>query len=131
MSGALDGLARIVIVALSLLATLAIIGSISAIPSGSIEGRLGVGDTRPAADQPVARPESLATPLAMPDTGATPGEGGTPGAPVPPRERDPIERWLESISYALIAIAALMAAGLFLLWRALGIWRRMADAAER
>jgi len=130
MSGALDGLARVVIVALSLLATLAIIGSISAIPSGSIEGRLGIGDTRPAADRPVARPESPAIPPAVRDSGATSGEGGISGAR-PPHERDPIERWLESISYALIAIAALMAAGLFLLWRALGLWRRMADAAER
>ncbi|RJF93343.1 hypothetical protein [Sphingomonas cavernae] len=131
MTRALDWLARTIIVALSLIATLSIIGSIAAIPSGSIEQRLRMD----MAHQPTELPDD---PRSSPDTETRGGDvsraqgtGASKLVALPPSPpRNALEPWLESITYALIAIAALLAAGVFLLWRALGHWRRLADAAE-
>lgn len=128
MKGALDWLARTAILALSLVATLSIIGSIAAIPSGRIEVRLGIEPMRQA-PQPPSVPE--ATEDARPDNIAPQADGGNAAAMTSPTPRERLEPWLESISYALIAIATLLAAAVFLLWRALGHLRRLAGAAER
>jgi hypothetical protein len=49
-----------------------------------------------------------------------------------PQPKPPVDaaRWLESITYALIALVGLAALGLVLFWRALHHWRRSADALE-
>lgn len=130
MKPALDWLARTAIVALSMVATLSIIGSIAAIPSGSIEQRLGMEIVEQSAD-PLSRVER--EPVAAPNQRevAVPAKSRETDIATPPSQpRNPLEPWLESITYALIAIAALLGAGVFMLWRALGHWRRLADAAE-
>lgn len=132
MKGALDWLARTAILALSLVATLSIIGSIAAIPSGRIEVRLGIEPMREATQPPSVREAPLpATGDAQPGNIAPQAGGRDAAAMTSPTRSEPLEPWLESISYALIAIAALIAAAVFLLWRALGHLRRLADAAER
>lgn len=121
MSGALGWLGRLVFTVLSLLATFSIIGSIAAIPSGSVEGRLGI--ERPQAYVPVrSAPEQPGRPVV--ETSAEPsmpqpGAGGSQMVEtvlVAP-ERDNLLRWLEPLTYGVIALAGLMAIAILFLWR--------------
>jgi hypothetical protein len=127
---ALDWFGRAVMLVLAGMVTLSIIGSIAAIPSGSIENRIGMAP----APQPLP-PESEQTPEPSAvepiegnrsDRAAAPAVGQRMAAPVPePTDRD---RWLEAITYALLALAGLVALGCLLLWRGL---RRLADEVAR
>lgn len=134
MTGFLDWAGRVVMLVLAGMITLSIIGAIAAIPSGSIEQRMGMESPRQwPVPQPEAEPQPLpAGPRPAPTAGsapqAVPGRGAVL-APAPEKPFDPA-RWLEAITYALIAIAGLAAFGVILLWRALGHWRRSADALE-
>ncbi len=130
-----EWLGRVVMLVLAGMITLSIIGAIASIPSGSIETRLGVEpqgwpEPRPSERAPVpqqpepARPQA-ASPL-EPSGQAAPGTATVPRPPDPPTPA----QWLESIAYALLAIAGLLALGIALLLRALSHWRRSADALE-
>ena len=119
------------------LITLSIIGAIAAIPSGSpVQTSLGMEPRAWPEPQPAVEPRPIppkASPPAPPSEQQAPAAAPPPPAtmiPVPPPAPDPIERWLETIAYALLAIAGILAFATLLLWRALGHWRRAADALE-
>jgi len=127
MSGALAWLGRLIVLTLSLLATLSIIGSIAAIPSGSVEGRLGLEP--PQADR-VALPETepAETAAPMPSAGARDLAGERVAQSrrqaVAPELDDPL-RWLEPLTYAVIALAGLMALVVLFLWQAVAALNRL------
>ena len=114
--------------------SLSIIGSIASIPSGSIEGRIGIDQPQslPAEPQPAPSPDRAA-PAATENSGMAAPEaavaGGTALAPVPPKEPG-AEDWLEAITYALLALVGLGALATLILWRNLAHRRRIADALE-
>ena len=128
MTGALTWLGRLTVLALSLLATLSIIGAIAAIPSGSVEGRLGI-------DRPQAEPGAL--PEAQPaETILSPEHSIIPSQPAAEpvvhsrqqgveRKRDDPLRWLEPLTYAVIALAGLMALAVLFLWQAVAALNRL------
>lgn len=128
MSGAFAWLGRLAVLSLSLLATLSIIGSIAAIPSGSVEGRLGL--ERPPGERTVApatepRERRMPSEPEMPQ----PGTGASQivesiAIPVAPERDDPL-RWLEPLTYALIALAGFMALGVLFLWQAVAALNRL------
>ncbi len=133
MTGFLDWAGRVAMLVLAGLITLSIIGAIASIPSGSIESRIGFEPREwPRQAQPMEpQPRALPQPRPEPEVLAAPPVP-RPGtvrvqAPEEPNEAGP---WLEAITYALLAIAGLVALGVILLWRALGHWRRSADALE-
>ena len=127
---ALDWIGRAAMLVLAGMVTLSIIGSIAAIPSGSIENRIGMAPQQqplppdseqapePAAVEPV---EGSRTDRAA---GTAPGQQVAAPAPQPANP----DRWLEAITYALLALAGLAALGCLLLWRGL---RRIADEIAR
>ena len=129
-----DWLGRVIMLALAGMITLSIIGAIAAIPNGIVPQQLGL--ERQPMPAPEARPEEPAA-ASPPDTAAndrikaTGTEKADPTylAPVPPKPVDPA-RWLETISYALLALAGLAAFGCLLLWRSVRQQRRIADVLE-
>ena len=125
MSGFLDGAARALILALSGFATLAIIGSIAAIPSGEVARQLGVGSEQVevAAPQPAERQAAVPEFTGNADAGI---ETEAVAAAPPPSDAPHAERWLEVIAYALIAIAGLLAVIALTLMRATGYLRNRA-----
>lgn len=133
--GFFDWLGRVVMLVLAGMITLSIIGAIAAIPSGSIGTRMAVERTawpepsyeepRPA---PPRRPQPEAEPQPEARAPAAPAAGTVAPGPAP-KPYQP-ERWLESITYILLAIAGILAFATILFWRALVHWRRSADALE-
>jgi hypothetical protein len=132
--GFFDWLGRVVMLVLAGMITLSIIGAIAAIPSGSIETRMGMEPTawpephlkeRRPAPPPRPQPE-VEREATAPAAASAPGIVAAAAAP----ERDEPERWLESITYILLALAGTAAFATILFWRALGHWRRTADALE-
>ena len=114
------------LVSLSLLGAIAALTTPSSLPPATTAGG-------PPALDPVAVPES-STPqpeTAPQENGAAaegqPVAGGAAGesvAAAPPGEENPLERWLEAIAYALLALAGIAAIGVLLLWRMLVELRR-------
>lgn len=127
-----DWLGRIGALALAGMVTLSLIGAIAAIPSGSFEGRMGLERIEHPApvppDQP--RPERVELRPEQTQPNAMSGGRATPIAVSAAPERADVARWLEAITYALLALAGLMALAVLLLWRMLAAWRRVADALE-
>lgn len=130
-SGFFEWVGRVVMLVLARMVTLSIIGSIASIPSGSFESRMGLQEQVPLP------PEAQSPPPAPEETGRRPqaGEGAAPvagagvtGAAAPNRAGP--ERWLEAITYALLALVGLAALIALLLWRGLGTRRRIAEALE-
>ena len=127
---ALDWFGRAAMLVLAGMVTLSIVGSIAAIPSGSIENRIGVAR---APQQPPPETREAPQPSAIEpiegsaaERSAAPARAQEMAAPaVEPPDRD---RWLEAITYALLALAGLAALGCLLLWRGL---RRIADEVAR
>jgi hypothetical protein len=131
--GFLDWAGRVVMLVLAGMVTLSLIASIAAISSGDVETRSGL-ETEPRLDEPSAEPTPLPEPrreLDRPQAG--PAEEGqmatSPGVAASPEPPD-TERWLEAITYALLALAGLAALATLLLWRGLRERRRIADALE-
>ncbi len=132
-----DWLGRVIMLVLAGMITLSIIGSIAAIPSGSIETRMGIEQAQWPAPQPETQPRPVPPePVQQqpaetaPQPAAPPAPAMVPArAPAPSPPPDPA-RWLEAITYALIALAGIAAFATILFWRALGHWRRSADALE-
>ena len=130
-----EWLGRVIMLVLAGMVTLSLIGAIASIPSGSIETRLGVEprdwpEPSPSERLP-APPPSAEQPSRQPPPGAAPATP-QPQMVAVPQPKQPVDaaRWLESISYALIALVGILALGLVLFWRALHHWRRSADALE-
>lgn len=137
MSGFYEWLGRVIMLVLAGMITLSIIGSIAAIPSGSIPSQAGIDPRdwpRPEIREEAPRP--AAPPAARPEPpqpkAATPGspQGRFVVAAPAPQEPPHPSDWLEAITYALFALAGLAALAALLLWRALHQWRRSADALE-
>ena len=135
MTGFLDWAGRVVMLVLAGMITLSIIGAIAAIPSGSIETRMGMEPRDWPAPTPATEPQPIPEPQAapaVPAPQAAPQAGapaGTAIAPAPEKPFDPVP-WLEAITYALLALVGIAAFAAILLLRALGHWRRSADALE-
>ena len=141
MTGFYEWLGRVIMLVLAGMITLSIIGSIAAIPSGSIPSQAGMDPRdwpRPEIREEAPRPPAPteATPAAMPErpqpqaaAPASPQGQFVAAAPAPQRPPHPLE-WLEAITYALFALVGLAALATLLLWRALHQWRRSADALE-
>lgn len=117
-----DWLGRVAMLVLAVLVTLSIIASIWAIPSGSIAPQTGstlpgledIGEPPPQ-DEPLLSRGQAQREAGQPEAGAS-------GAPAYAADAlsDPVEhaaRWLEAITYALLAITSLAALGCMLLWR--------------
>lgn len=131
---ALDWISRVVMLVLAGMVTLSIIGSIAAIPAGTIEGRIGMDrprqQTAPEDADTRARPAPQPSrPQPQPSPSAPEASEATVVAPAPP-EQPEAHRWLEAITYALLALDGLAALATFLLWRGLRERRRIADALE-
>jgi hypothetical protein len=135
MTGFYDWLGRVIVMVLAGMITLSIIGSIAAIPSGSVPSKARVDPRdrpRPEVREQPVRPSP--PPAARPQppqpqrtiTTATQGKFVAPAPERPPQAAE----WLETIAYALFALVGLAALATILLWRALFQWRRSADALE-
>lgn len=94
---AIDWIVRTLLLVLSGMATLAVIGSIAAIPAGGLPQ--GIEQIMPG------------------DVVVVGGEAG--GEAAPPRAA-PADAWAESLTYAVIALAGIAAAGLIVLMRIAG-----------
>ena len=135
-----EWLGRVIMLVLAGMITLSIIGAIAAIPSGSIETRLGVEQRDLPQPVPVPQPEEEASPPLPAPSAATPEPeqrpvatptGGSQMVGLPqPKPAPTAAEWLEAITYALLALVGLAAVAILLFWRALGHWRRSADALE-
>ena len=114
--------------------TLSIIGAIAAIPSGTVQTRMGMEPRAWPEPQPVTEPVPQPGPEApqldpTPVAAAPVAQPGTVLVPAPKEPADPA-RWLEAITYALLALVGAVVFAIILLWRSLGHWRRSADALE-
>ena len=130
-----EWLGRVIMLVLAGMVTLSLIGAIASIPSGSIESRLGVEprgwpEPNPPERVPASPPSAeQAAPEPSPAAEPAPPQAQMRAVPQPKQVVDAAQ-WLESISYALIALVGLLAFGLLLFWRALHHMRRSADALE-
>ncbi|HZF42578.1 MAG TPA: hypothetical protein VEZ48_04145 [Sphingomonadaceae bacterium] len=129
MTGPLHWLARLAVLTLSLLATLSILGAIASIGTADMAGR-PAGDRGTVLDpsdaRQVQRPATAPAERAAAERARPAGEGGRSEAVVfaPPPPPDPL-RWLEPLTYAVLALAVLAAMAVLLLWRiALQLERR-------
>ena len=121
-----EWIARTATLVLAGLITLSIIGAIASIPSGSIETRIGIGGTEPpSSSAPPSEPASPAQDGAGSREGVTAPTGGV--APSPAGDRADAARWLEAITYALVALAGIAALALILLWRGVRAVERLED----
>ena len=128
----LDWAGRVVMLVLAGMVTLSIIGAIAAIPSGSIPPRLGFEPATRAAPEAGERTQDVPDEIQLrgrPDRAASGSDIDNAQSPGPP-DQDP-DRWLEAITYALLALAGLAALACLLLWRGLHQRRRIAEALER
>ena len=132
MTGFLDWAGRVVMLVLAGMITLSIIGAIAAIPSGTVQTRMGMEPRSWPGPQPEAEPQPVPAEAPVePSRGAT-APAPQPGTVLAPAPKEPVDpaRWLEAITYALLALVGAFVFAIVLLWRALGHWRRSADALE-
>lgn len=138
--GFFEWVVRTAMLVLAGLVTLSILGSIAAM-SNDAAAPPGAGEAAPVrpAPGPETVPRASEAPTPEPGEVAEAGAGGAaPGtaaegaaiAAAPPPAEDRLARWLEAISYALLALAGLAAIGLLLFWRAARQLRRIAEALE-
>jgi cell division protein FtsN len=138
----LDLISRIVMLVLAGMVTLSVIGVIEAIPRGAMQDRVGVDQPRqqiPQQPQPEPEPQPVEP---QPDRAKPPRPEPSPGAvsagavygpgvlPSAPTEDDDVDRWLEAITHALMALVGLVGIATLILWRSLRERRRIADALE-
>jgi hypothetical protein len=130
-----EWLGRVIMLVLAGMITLSIISALAAISSTTVPQQLGIErvpqPVPPAEEDVIRTPRPAPRPAPRPDGGEQ-GAPTTPGgemvaAPAPPKPAD-LARWLEAITYALLALAGLAALGCLLLWRLVHQQRRIADA---
>lgn len=130
-----DWFARTAMLVLAALATLALIGSLASVSNSPVAGSFPGGGSEDAAGPPPAGPP------------APPGDDPAPGPSAPDRADAPVDarpvaasprgtddgarevaRWLKALTYAVIALVAVAAAGVIALVR---IGGHVARAAQR
>jgi hypothetical protein len=124
----LDWVGRVTGLVLAMMVTLSIIGAIAAIPSSSLDGRLGFDRGIPGWDEPRdVRPAAVPPPA--PEAGpAAAGKGVVVASPATAPARTGVaDQWLEVIAYSLLALVCLGALATLLLWRALRELRRIGE----
>jgi hypothetical protein len=128
----LEWLGRVIMLALAGMITLSIISALAAISSqSSVPRQLGFERARAPAPPASAPAPPAVVPEAQPER---PEENmvdsGVRQVIVAPAQPEPADsaRWLEAITYALLALAGLAVLGCLLLWRLLHQQRRIADA---
>lgn len=128
--GFLEWLGRVAMLVLAGMITLSIIGAIAAIPSG-IDTRMGVEQATRQLPPPEASPEPLESEASLDPAEGGPADAAVAAAVAPEADEadDPV-RWLEAITYALLALAGIAALATVILWRGLHERRRIADALE-
>jgi len=123
-----DWIARTAMLVMAGLVTLSILGSIAAMTNDPGVGLAG-GDRPLVGAQPAAEREaSPAPPLPEQDDRAAAAPAGREGAAATaarPAGEDEQARWLEAITYALLAIAGVGAIGVLMLWQAVRELRRI------
>ena len=132
MTSFFDWLGRVIFLVLAGMVTLSLIGALAAIPAGVVPARIGI-EQRPRLTPEQPQPQPAARPQPAPDQ-TRPAQPQTRTqtiavAPAPPEPIHPA-RWLETITYALLALVGLAALGCLLLWRGLRDRRRIASALE-
>jgi hypothetical protein len=136
----LDWISRIVMLVLAGMVTLSVVGVIEAIPRGAMQDRIAIDRPRQQQlpqqepvrpEQQPQQPQPAPTEARQPQNSAASGGLYGPAAlvPAPPEDND-VERWLEAITYALMALVGLLAIATLVLWRSLRERRRIADALE-
>ena len=131
-----DWLGRVIMLVLAGMITLSIISALAAISSqSSLPRQIGLDRavTPQPASEPVPEPRQRVPPPeeGLPDTQVKEPQGGEAIAVAQASpETDKVERWLEAIAYALLAIAGLGMLGCLLLWRSVRQQSRIADALE-
>lgn len=133
MRNTLDWVSRVVMLVLAGLVSLSIIGSIAAIPSGSIASLDDDGPSYGPSPTRTTEPDqqqSFEAARGDQAPGMAGGEAGTAIEVAPKEEEADPARWLEAITYALIALVGLAALATLILWRTLHERRRIADALE-
>ena len=118
------------LVSLSLLGAVAALTTPSSLPPATTAGGAPALDPAAVPESSTPQPDTVPqenglAPEGQPPAAGAGGEGVTVAA-APPPEPDPLERWLEAIAYALLALAGLAAIGVLLLWRLLVELRRRA-----
>lgn len=133
MRSTIDWFARLVMLVLASLATLALIGSFASMsyqPLGdAFPGRTAMREPAPV---PTTTPTQTADAVEPGEAGnvtAAAGEGGTMVAvpQVLERETEEIARWLKALTYAVLALAGFAAAGVIALARIAWQIGRVAD----
>ena len=127
-----EWLGRVVMLVLAGMITLSIIGAIAAIPSG--DPLPPISPPLPGAQKVEAPPPETGPAPQPEEQGMTGQASDAPGAVAAASQvsaKDDPARWLEAITYALLALAGIAALACVLLWRGLHERRRIADALER
>jgi hypothetical protein len=137
--GLIEWTVRMVMLVLAGLVTLAILHAMHAMstdaggPAPAPQGRPVPIEQAAPQQQPRTAPrpveEQKAAPAPQREAGGSVAQEGTAVAAAPPQD-ERLQRWVEAIAYALLALAGLAAIGLILLWQLLRQTRRLADAAE-
>jgi hypothetical protein len=126
-----EWLGRVVMLSLAGMITLSIIGAIAAIPSGSIGGRLVAPQPEQALPEPAEEEVRSRVDREDRSSGAgSPGGSGTGVAVAAAEPENHMERWLETIAYAVLALVGVAVLSTLILWRSLRQRRRIADALE-
>ena len=132
MTSFFDWLGRVIFLVLAGMVTLSLIGALAAIPAGVVPARIGIEQrSRPVPERPQVQPAAPSE--AVPDqTRPVQSQTRTETIAVAPAPAEPIDpaRWLETITYALLALVGLTALACLLLWRGLRDRRRIASALE-
>jgi hypothetical protein len=127
-----EWLGRVIMLVLAGMITLSIISALAAISSQtSVPRQLGFERAQaPVAPEPepIPPPSQGAARPTTPEANMT--DDSARSVPIAPAVHEPVDpaRWLEAITYALLALAGLAVLGCLLLWRLLHQQRRIADA---
>lgn len=122
----LDWVGRTLLLILSGLATFALFASFTTISSGPdrTPPRPQPGEATAPETAPIGRPAPIEQRRTIDrDSPVAAGEGGAEpiaGAIAVPRAPDAVARWLEALTYATLALAGFVAAGLIVLLRIAG-----------
>jgi hypothetical protein len=131
-----DWIVRTAMLAMAGLVTLSILGAIAAMTNDPGTRFAAPRDRaliqgEPAEEREAARAAPPAGEEKAATTAPSPAGEGAVLAVAPPPAEDKVERWLEAIAYALLALAGIGALGVLMLWSILRELRRVGDQRSR